>query len=545
MVGRMTSDGRPAFEASEAAKAGAEAVAHRPTDSAQVALGRMTDEVRPVEADAAGPEAVADRPTDSAQVALGRVEALSKDGKAARILAKAEARRVEAEAALAQQDAEAVRGLRAEAQRLEAEAAKAAKAEVTRARWASRARGLVAWAKHRLHVIRTDAAAAYAGFIYLVVVLVAAGSQFVFFRDMVKSTPKLAFVERGGPTGPALAAIFIEGLALAFYVTSVASRLRGRKGFISRAVAWAVATGAGWLQYQAHKDVLVNGEPLLSYALAAASLSAMLLAEVRTTFKVSYALEAADQKDGPQARLGIKFCLRYPHDAFWAVSAMIRSPRLKTRSRALRAGRRMAHMRRRAALNTTLIREAKLALNAARKQGAAHEVTARLEQLAHLGLAALQLRAELASVPEQLALPDEADSEAVTDVGPTPEADSEAEAQGGPEAEDDDEAEAQGGPRSEAEDDEADGPDHDLVWAGRPGGLISWQDRLAELAEVFPTEMPSRSNLIKTMSELKDQGVTLRHTWTNKGCVSWAMQDLRELRRSGRPDPARSLLNPS
>lgn len=515
----------------------------------------------PNEANEAGLKAAAQRPTDPAHDDLGRVELLVKDSKAARILAKAEAERVKAEASAASRDAEAERHHRAAMAHLEAEAAKAARKESEAATRAAQRREaadrIAAKAETVLASMRGEAAASYSGFAYLVVITVAIGSQFVFFKQLIEDAPSLQTLQGVSGLAALLAALFVEGFGLAFYATSVASRLRGRSGWVPRTAAWAVTFFAAWLQYQAHKDLLVAGKPLISYACAAASLGAMLLAEVRTTYKVGQALEALDQKDRPQARLGVKFCLRYSRHAFWAISAMIAMPSVRTRTQALRAGRAMAHLRAKARLNSYLKAEAERALRAAqRKAGTSEAILFRLQELAYLGLEGLGLQEALASAPAGLAGP-QADPEAAQD-------EAEAERPSEPKARASRPrptaqplaqkatpafaviAEAATAKPGFAEWAEAHG------WAERPGGLDGWTQRIAYLASTYPAKddatlgVPPRATIIQDMKALAlepEEDKRPQHAWSNKGHVGWAMTDLRDLRRDGYLDPALELQN--
>jgi hypothetical protein len=502
----------------------------------------------PDKANEAGLKAAAQRPNETAQQDLGRVEVLAKHGRAARILAKAEAKRVEAEASAKAQDAEAERRIRTELAQLEAQAHKAVRKEEeavrkAAARSASQAK-IATWATGMLAQVRSEAAASYAGFIYLVVVTVAVGSQFVLFKGVIEDNESLSTLHGVASLAAFLAAVFIEGFGLAFYATSVASRLRGRGGWLPRIAAWAVTAFAAKMQYEAHKDLLVADKPLLSYALAAASLGAMLLAEVRTTYKVGERLEELDQKDKPQARLGVKFCIRYPRQAWWALSAMIAMPSVRTRTKALRAGRSMAHLRDRAKLNGYLKAEAHRALRAAsKKDGTSEAILFRLQELAYLGLDGLGLQAQLASVaaeapeakadevePAQTEEAERPKAKRATASGPRPTAQGPAQTER-PKA--DAEPKAEQPKVSFAEWAEAEG------WAARPGGLDSWIRRVAFLASCYPTEVPPRARVIDDMKlrVMDPDQSNPEHSWTNKGHVGWALSDLKALRAEGYLDP--------
>jgi hypothetical protein len=510
----------------------------------------MTDETRP--AFEAGAEAEGHRPKAEGQKAEAPLSILAATPKAAKILAEAEAARIKAEAASAAQDANAARKAKAEQLRLEAKLAQAnAKAERklrSRAAAGKAARGLAHKATWLLDKIRSEAAASYSAFVYVVVVGVAVFSQRNVFKDQFAWGDLPAFG----------AAIFIEGAGLAFYATSVSMRLDNRSGLIPRLIAWLVTSFAAFMQYKAHEGTQVGGVPLLSYALAAASVMALLLAEIRTAHKVGKRLEELDQKDRPQARLGFRFCLRYPRQAFWAISAMIAIPSIRTRSRALRAGRLIQTLRARRQLSLDLMRIAEAEVKRAGKAGASAHVLMRLEEFAHYGLEAVGLQAALTAKAETLVeaeateAADAIKAEATVERPKAERPIRKAVAQRPASA-------AQDGAKAiEAESAEA-GPGGDepvdLVWAGRPGGLIAWADRLAELAEIFPRDqaeqyaadqygVPGRAQVLSVMAERKLAGdPNVRHTWTNKGWVTWAMGDLRELRKRGLADPQRQTLD--
>jgi hypothetical protein len=501
-------------------------------------------------------EAAAPRPKATASNEANNVEILARDDKAVRILAKAEAKRIEAEARAAAQDREAARRLNDEAAQLERDAVKAArkqaKADNRAAQLAEGRRKAIAKAAGTLASIRSEAAASYAGFIYLVVVTVAVGSQFVFFKRLIDNNVSLETLQGVSGLSALLAALFIEGFGLAFYATSVAQRLRGRGGWVPRLAAWAVTGFAAKLQYEAHRDLLVLGKPLVSWACAFASLGAMLLAEVRTTYKVGETLEALDQKDRPQARLGIKFCVRYPRQAWWAFSAMIANPSIRTRTDALEAGQELARLRDWADLNEAIMREAQRALRAAQKKaGTSEAILFRLNELAHLGLDTLTAQAQLASASTAPALTEAEPAQAAQVPAADPaQVPARVVAQPRPKAT---EAAAQLRPRTgpvrRPTPTEAEAPVIEAkpafddwaaeVWAERPKGPEAWTQRIAELALVFPKELPSRAALIEAMKlrALDPDLPALRFVWTNKGYVGQASKDLAELRAEGYPDP--------
>lgn len=494
----------------------------------------------PDKATEAGLGPVAHRPKAAAQHEADTVAVLAQDSKAARILARAEAARVKAEASEEAKDREAARAHRAEAASLEAEAHKAmrkqAKADNRAAQRAEGRRTVAGWATRAAAHVRSEAAASYAGFIYLVVVAVAFHSQSTTFDLLFAWHAPLNW----------LGAAFVEGVGVAFIATSIAQRLQGRSGWVARVLGWLVTGFAAFINYQAYEDRRFHDVPLMALALGASSVIALLLLEVRTAHQVAQKLEDADQKDKPQARLGLRFCVRYPGQAWWALSAMIAMPSVRTRTKALRAGRAMAHLRRKAKLNAYLMTEAERALHAAQKKaGTSEAVLARLTELAYLGLDGLDLQNQLASAAADIGGPQAGlapvaseataarprpSKAAAQPVRPTPRPTAQPSAQPASKA---------NGRRSEAE------PSFEAwaeeAWADRPSGPTGWAQRVAELAEVFPERdsVPSRAKLIEAMKlrALDPELPPLRFAWTNKGYVGWAMADLDALRKKGYPDP--------
>jgi hypothetical protein len=493
------------------------------------------------------PKALAGPAQDVTLHEVDHVEVLAQDSKAAKILAKAEAARIEAAASEAAKDREAARRQRAEADRLEAHAIKAArrqaKADNRAARVAQGRQKAMAKAANALASIRAEAAASYAGFIYLITISVAVGSQFVFFKRLIDGNESLSTLQAVSGFAAVLAALFIEGFGLAFYATSVASRLRGRGGWVPRIAAWAVTAFAAKMQYEAHRDLLVLGKPLVSWACAFASLGAMLLAEVRTTYKVGETLEALDQKDKPQARLGVKFALRYPRQFWWAFSAQIANPEIRTRTAALQAGQELAQLRDQADMNKALMREATRALHAAQKKdGTSEAILFRLTELAHLGHAALEAQAQLASA--QMVTEAAAQGSAQEAEAEQPKAAKAAAQVGRPNQRPTAQASAQVARKAQAPAIEPKAPFEAWAaeaWADRPNGPDVWAERVAELASIYPlgNELPSRAELIESMKlrAIDPSLAPLRFTWTNKGYVGWAMADLKALRAEGYADP--------
>lgn len=511
----------------------------------------MTDYERPAfkaEAEAGlrgrGQEAKAE-----GQEAKAALTLLAQNPKAAKILAEAEAARQKTQNAILKADADQIREAKIEEAAAEAKLAKAnekaqRKAEAKAAVQEGRRR---AFAKAKAFVghLQSEAAASYSAFVYVVVVGLAAFSQMKVFKDSFQweLLPSLG------------AAIFIEGIGLAFYSTSIRQRLDNRSGLVSRLFAWAFTFGAAYMQYVAHRGTELGGVPLLSYAMAGASIAALTLAEIRTNHKVAQRLEELDRKPRPRASLGALYCVRYPKQAFWAFSAMIAIPSIRTRSAGLRAGRLMRHMYERKAFNRFLMDEATRAARKAEAAGNFGAVTFHLHELAHYGLEGLRIQEKLASASEASLVEEAEATERPIKAEASLERPTEAEAERPIHRPTIRKAVAQRPAQPETVKAEAEGEaglngldseilDLDIVWAGRPGGLIAWTDRLAELASHYPHEagdlagVPSRATIVKDMAEKRAAGIELRHAWTNKMHVGWAMNDLRELRRVGKNDPA-------
>lgn len=492
------------------------------------------------------------------------------DPKAARQLAKAAAKAIEAEAADRSGDAEANRKARLaqteanrrEAKDREAERRRNDKAIRRRARKAEARAKVGRGAKKVLDTIRTESASTYAGFLYLVAVSVAVWSQSQVIHDAKPEWSQLVGVAAG---------LVIEGAGLAFYATSVNLRLDNRSGLMPRLIAWAFTGLAASMQYLAHKETLVNGVPVMSYGLAAITIAAMLLAEIRTNYKVGKTLEEKGQKEEPLAHLGFKFVLRYPDQAWFALSAMIANPQIKTRGRAIKVGRRVKTMRARLRFNKDLMAVAQRATKKAAKDGASGAVLMRLEEYAHYGLAAHGLQEQIAAsaFDERSAKADrheaevrglreqisaltaalEANMAGAIEASPAPALEASpaqpvkanpvpvalpAQPQPTPALVAQPEAKGQ----DEAEGQEANEMDHVVDEFDR------WNDQLAELAYFYPRSsgrgaqgVPARNKIILEMKERKAAGEPLRCAWTSNKTVGDAMKELRELREKGLPEP--------
>lgn len=503
----------------------------------------MSDEQRPAfEAEA---KAEGHRPKAEGHEAEATVALLAHDRKAARILAEAEAARVRTKAAIEAKDADAIRKAEADEARLKIEVEEAkAKAEARASRkdaknkaWAvvvGRFRGLIA-------KVQSEAAASYSAFVYMIAVTVAVTSQGQGIQKIWADANDYIAIGAG---------FVIEAIGLAFYATSVAQRLDNRSGLIPRLVAWGFTGFAATMQFWVHSDVKFQDKPVLSYALMTITISAMLLAEVRTTHKVGKALEDLGQKDGPLARLGLKFCLRYPDLAWFALSAMIASPSIRTRGRALKIARRIKTIRYRKAINRMLMGEASKALKAVRKAKASEAILFRLNELAFVGLEAVGVQEALASAPEAVLAEAEAEEANLASKAGRSTIKAEATVQAASEASNTQRPRIVPKrptpalrPRPvaqvEAKADGAGGPDDD--WANRPGNNpFAWEQRLAELAFHFPgnaDSVPSRQTCIDYFRSEKDAGRRVRFAWTNKQHVGFALADLKRLRSLDAADP--------
>lgn len=478
-----------------------------------------------------------------------RVQVARSDRRAARMVARGleEQARAEATARRKQADVDAARARAEDRARLRAEADRRGQA-----RWARRRAWWAALARRVGHVAMAGGRRAAAGFsllVYVVVVYVAATSQMQVFRSQFGwALPRAA-----------AAAVFIEGLSLAFALTAHALRLRGERAYGLRALTWAAALFAGAMNYAAHM-VDPNLTPLMAQlqaiAVGVSSLAGIVLWEARSGARSRTALRAAAKKALPKPFLGWDFWLRYPRRAFWAWSAMVADPRVRTRKKAIKHGQRLwaeyrakkaararaeslwarrrrlgVHRRARAA-RMALLDRAEAAAHAAVREGQVGPVMVYLRLLA----ACETSRPAPAGTPDETTA-DQPSSDSADAGGPAP----------GPNAGPD------GAHREWAAGLNAVAAALEAVTARLAGlgmgtqwpidGLGPdaegrWQQRLDELDAAFRAEdgtvlpIPGRRQIIARMNQLP----RLRFPWRNHGIVDQARKDLLA-RRGGDVSP--------
>jgi hypothetical protein len=456
----------------------------------------------------------------------------------ARAEAAARKRQADAAAARARDDERALR-------RAEADERRRAKRARNRA-WRA---GLAQDVGRIVSAASQQAAAGFSLLVYVVVVYVAATSQMQVFRIQFGWTVPRA----------AAAAIFIEGLSLAFALTAHALRLRGERAFGLRALTWAAALFAGAMNYAAHV-VDPNLSPLMAQlqaiAVGVSSLAGIVLWEARSGARSRAALRAAAKKALPKPFLGWDFYVRYPRRAFWAWSAMVADPEVRTREDAIEQGQRLwneyrARKAARALVSSWWARRQRLAVRR-RARSARKALLERAEAQAHAAVIEghagpavvfLRLLAACETIrPEPMGMPSEvlpeqplpglADTEgpaAVTESGPAgaPVAyaaglDAVVVALEAVTARLDVLSMGTGWP--------TDGPDLDV--AGR------WRQRLDELDAAYRAEdgtalpIPGRRQVIARMAEFAGR----RFAWGNHDIVDQARRDLLA-RRSGEDPP--------
>jgi len=248
------------------------------------------------------------------KIAQGLNRQAKADAAAQRVRTRAEADKARADAAAHQRDLHARRQEESRARR--------------RARRAALARrvGSVLAGAHR------QEAAVYSLLVYAVVVYVAATSQMQWFHQQL-----------GWSWSRALgAAVFLEGLGLAFALTAHGLRLVGERARVSRTFTWVAALFAAGMNYSAHVvDPALSPwmAQLQAIALGASSLAAIVLWEVRSGARARSVLRRDGRLPLPKPALGWDFFLRFPVQAFWAWSAMVDDPTIRTRRKAIKRGR--------------------------------------------------------------------------------------------------------------------------------------------------------------------------------------------------------------
>jgi len=269
-----------------------------------------------------------------------RVAVAGMDRGAARIVARGLKRQAKADAAAQQARAQT----EADKARADADAHQrdlhARRREESRARrhawWAAQ----TSWVGSALAGAHRQAAAVYSLLVYAVVVYVAATSQMqVFHQQFGWSWPRALG-----------AAVFLEGLGLAFALTAHALRLVGERARVSRAFTWVAALFAAGMNYSAHvvdPTLSLWMAQLQAIALGVSSLAAIVLWEVRSGARARSVLRRAGRLPQPKPALGWDFCLRFPVQAFWAWSAMVDDPKIRTRRKAIKRGRKLRCARQR------------------------------------------------------------------------------------------------------------------------------------------------------------------------------------------------------
>ncbi|MEU7905272.1 hypothetical protein [Actinoplanes sp. NPDC049118] len=370
--------------------------------------------------------------------------------------------------------------------------------------------------------------------VYATVVYVAASSQTQVFHEQLHWVWPRAVG----------AAAFIEGTSLAFALTAHRLRLEGERACIARVLTWVAALFGAGINYFAHAF-----DPALPWWLAqlhgiavgVSSLVGIILWEIRSSARSRKAMRLAEKKKSlPKAQLGLDFWIRYPRRAYWAWTAMVAKPQVRTREAAInqgdqlydqyRARRALAQARRKA------VKADKVFLAAARK--AAMRAAAKGEPgpaLYYLCLLAQRGPSVLAARPKLGAAPDGADT------APNP-----GRAPGEPDNRQGGEC-AQTTPDLIAALQALTGQIAALTGDGRwplAEPVITpereWRERLDELDAAYRTDdggevpIPGRRSVIVHMAARRTRN---RYAWTSHKVVDQAIHDLRA-RRNPSPAPA-------
>jgi len=479
------------------------------------------------------------------------------DKKAARIIAKGlrEQAHVDAAARKVQADAEAARA-REEARARE-RAAAARRRQSRRARWRAR------WARmaHGLGWLAVacwgQAASAASLVVYACVVYTAATSQMQVFRE------RFGWAESRAVG----AAVFLEGLALVFALTAHVQRRAGESARAARVLTVLAALFSAGFNFAAHVEdpVLSPGWALQeAIAVAGSSLAGIVVWEVRSGTRIRPLLRRMQKLPEPIPGLGARYCLRFPRPAYWAWSAMVADPRIRTREDAIARGAEMmaAHeakqaarrrKRRRAGGLLRRNRNQRRELLTAMRDAA---LTAAANGDPRPALAYLAVLAEAGPAPAPDGGPEDGDESAAADAQPDsdllPEpqpATSPATIRSGCDC-----GQALRGitvalnavaAQVAGLGQQGHGPTD-----GPPTPEQRWQKYLDELDAAYRTadgaelEIPSRRRVIARMREFPPK--TLAGTWTNHDFVDRARRDL-QLRRQqqNEPQPAGDEVSPS
>lgn len=294
-------------------------------------------------------EANAPTAAPAASGRLGLAQTLaSASGKAADVLAKAEAKAILAEA-----ESKAAAS-KAETRRDDAKA----KAEAKQANWeAKTARLSLRWAKAKAAVsvfaqrASEDPYNFWTATVYVIATFVAMRSQ--------SETARLLW-HLSQPEAIAVAFV-LEGFAIGFAGTRRGLRLKRQTGLLS-AVSfigqWSAVSLAAFINFYAHQDVITADQPLYGYAMAATSVGAMLLFEIRTSAKIRATLQGMERLPVPHPVFGLQYAIAFRSAYRWAKLASIASSAELTRGEAIQRGAQMREAKAKSDLSNRLASEA-------------------------------------------------------------------------------------------------------------------------------------------------------------------------------------------
>ncbi|MCM3884156.1 DUF2637 domain-containing protein [Frankia sp. R82] len=212
----------------------------------------------------------------------------------------------------------------------EAKLAAAAKAEKAD-KWAGRKAAVNGTLAAPVRYCRRSAAGAWSSIVYALAVGTAVYGQITIAVDLLHWPT---------PAGVAVAG-FVEGLALSMALTAHELRMRGERALAPRVLTWVAAGFAAAVNGYAHRD-----DAVAAVLLAAASLAGITVWEIRTGARNRGELRALGIIAVPRPRLGLAYCVRFPVRAFWAWTATIAYPAIRTRAEAIDIGMGLRSVRR-------------------------------------------------------------------------------------------------------------------------------------------------------------------------------------------------------
>jgi hypothetical protein len=289
-------------------------------------------------------------PTESTGLGLAQTLASASE-RAAETLAKAEAK-----AKVTKAKAEAAAS-KSESKRDDAKA----KAEAKQAdREAKAARFSLRWAKAKATAFALYDRASDDPYNFWTAT-VYAFATFVAMRSQAATAHALWLLSK--PEAVAVAFV-LEGFAIGFAGTRRNLRLKRQTGLLSAVSLvgqWSAVGLAAFINFYAHKDIITAEHPLYGYAMAATSIGAMLLFEIRTSAKIRTTLQNMERLPVPHPVFGLQYAIAFRDAYRWAKLASIASSAELTRGEAIARGAQMREAKAKSDLSNRLASEAKRA----------------------------------------------------------------------------------------------------------------------------------------------------------------------------------------